>query len=85
MRPPFARPFGAALLMSALFLGPALAQPGTREVVLRLDDRQVRTAGIDLARVEAESGASEIALPGQVVVPPTQFLACASGRSMVPH
>lgn len=68
------RRFGASLFLAAL-AAPAIgrAQPGTPEVTLRLDERQLRTAGIDLARVEAETGPSEIALPGQVVVPPNQL------------
>lgn len=72
MRPVLTRRLGAAMLLAALS-GPAFAQPGTREVALRLDERQIRSAGIDLARVEPESGPSEITLPGQVVVPPTQL------------
>jgi multidrug efflux pump subunit AcrA (membrane-fusion protein) len=62
---------GLALLLG--LAGPALGQPISREIALRLDERQVRAAGIDLARVEPESGAAEITLPGVVVVPPTQL------------
>ncbi len=70
----FTRRAGASLFLAAVAAPSVLrAQPGTREVALRLDDRQLRTAGIDLARVEAESGPSEITLPGQVVVPPNQL------------
>ncbi len=74
MTSPLTRRAGASFLLAALAApGILRAQPGTQEVMLRLDDRQVRTAGIDLARVEAETGPSEIALPGQVVVPPNQL------------
>ena len=38
-----------------------------------MEDRQVRAAGIELSRVEPETGPSEIALPGLVIVPPTQL------------
>ncbi len=68
------RRIGASLFLAALAAPSVLrAQPGTQEVALRLDDRQIRSAGIDLARVEAETGPSEIALPGQVVVPPNHL------------
>ncbi|MFL1461714.1 efflux RND transporter periplasmic adaptor subunit [Roseococcus sp. DSY-14] len=77
MMPRVTRRAGASLLLAGLF-GPALAQPGTPDIALRLDERQVRSAGIDLARVEPESGPSEIALPGQVVVPPNQLRVVAA-------
>lgn len=74
MSPRVTRRTGASIILAALMAPATLrAQPGTQEVALRLDDRQIRTAGIDLARVEAETGPSEIALPGQVVVPPNQL------------
>ena len=73
------RSLGASLVLALWAAGAApraaLAQPqaATREIALRLDERQIRAAGIDLARVEAESGPAEITLPGVVVVPPTQL------------
>lgn len=51
---------------------PALAQP-IADVTVRLDERQFRAGGFELGRVEPETGPSEILLPGQVVVPPTQL------------
>lgn len=57
-----------AVLAAALVATPqpALAQPGTRDVPIRLEERQLRPAGI-------ERGRAEIMLPGQVVVPPQQL------------
>jgi membrane fusion protein, heavy metal efflux system len=72
-----ARRFCAPLFLLALaqpaLTHPALAQPGTTDVVIRLDERQFRAGGFELGRVEPETGPSEILLPGQVVVPPTQL------------
>ncbi|MBY0338273.1 MAG: efflux RND transporter periplasmic adaptor subunit [Acetobacteraceae bacterium] len=63
------------LALAGLFALPltARAQPGTADVLIRLDDRQFRASGIELGRPEPETGPAEIALPGQVVVPPTQL------------
>lgn len=72
----------AALYLPVLHLPvlhpPALAQPGTRDVPFRLEERQLRPAGIELARAEPESGPAEIMLPGQVVVPPQQLRVIAA-------
>lgn len=57
---------------------PALAQPGTADVQIRLDERQFRAGGFELSRVEPETGPSEILLPGQVVVPPPQLRVIAA-------
>lgn len=65
----------AALVATAL---PTRAQPGTRDVPIRLEERQLRPAGIELGRPEAESGPAEIMLPGQVVVPPQQLRVIAA-------
>ncbi len=64
-----------AVLAAALVATPqpALPQPGTRDVPIRLEERQLRPAGIELGRAEPESGPAEIMLPGQVVVPPQQL------------
>lgn len=55
---------------------PAPAVPGG--VAIRMEDRQIRAAGIDLARVEAESGVPELLLPGTVAVPPAQLRVVAA-------
>ena len=77
MKPPIARSFCAPLLLLALTLpvlsSPSQAQPATTDVTIRLDERQFRAGGFELARVEPETGPSEILLPGSVVVPPTQL------------
>ena len=65
----------ALLLLSFL---PAAAQPGPGDILIRLDGRQIRVAGIDLARAEPESGSSEITLPGTVVVPPQRLRVVAA-------
>jgi cobalt-zinc-cadmium efflux system membrane fusion protein len=77
-----ARRFCAPMLMLAalqpLVARPAPAQPGTADVQIRLDERQFRAGGFELGRVEPETGPSEILLPGQVVVPPTQLRVIAA-------
>ncbi|HYF06047.1 MAG TPA: efflux RND transporter periplasmic adaptor subunit, partial [Acetobacteraceae bacterium] len=60
---------GLALLLVAVCLAGGL-RAEERGVLLRLDDRQVRAAGIETMRVEAEAGTAEITLPGIVAVPP---------------
>jgi len=69
-----------AVLAAVLVLTPqpAVPQPGTRDVPIRLEERQLRPAGIELGRPEAESGPAEIMLPGQVVVPPQQLRVIAA-------
>ncbi|WP_301589858.1 efflux RND transporter periplasmic adaptor subunit [Sabulicella glaciei] len=74
---PFTRVCRAALLLLSL-ASPVHAQQATFEVALRLDDRQIRSAGIELARVERETGSAEVSLPGQVVVPPSQLRVVAA-------
>lgn len=56
----------------------AAPQPGQRGITLRMDERQIRSAGIEVARVEAESGSPELLLPGTVVVPPAQLRVVAA-------
>jgi len=54
--------------------GPALAaDTAVNEVVIRMDDRRYRAAGIDVARVQSEGGAAQAVLNGTVVVPPQQM------------
>lgn len=61
----------AGLLLCA-YPGWVMAQNGNA-IAIAMDERQIRAAGIELARVEAESGPAEISLPGQVVIPPSQM------------
>lgn len=69
----------ARLLAALLFLlpGSAVAQQGG-DVLLRIDERQLRITGIELARVEAEAGTSEVTLAGTVAVPPQQLRVVAA-------
>ncbi len=66
-----------AALLAAHF-SVALAQPVPRDVPIRIEERQLRPAGIELGRAEAESGSAEIMLPGQVAVPPQQLRVVAA-------
>src|ERR687893_728678 len=69
------RAFSAALALFAA-AGPALS--AEKDVPIRMDDRQMRAAGIELARVEPEGGTAQTVLPGTVVVPPQQLLVVAA-------
>jgi membrane fusion protein, heavy metal efflux system len=67
------------LALAPLVIGPsALAQTAATDVTIRLDERQFRAGGFELGRIEPETGPSEILLPGQVVVPPTQLRVIAA-------
>lgn len=67
--------FLAVLLLSAV---PGPVPAGEKDVQLRIDDRQIRAAGIELARVEPEAGTAQTVLPGTVAVPPQQLLVVAA-------
>lgn len=69
-------PTALAVLLLATAPVPTLA--GERDVLLRIDDRQVRAAGIEVSRVEPEGGTAQTVLPGTVVVPPQQLLVVAA-------
>ena len=47
-------------------------------VPIRMEERQIRSAGIEVARVEPDSGVPELLLPGTVVVPPAQLRVVAA-------
>ena len=64
------------LALAALLLAVQAAR--AEGVLIRLDDRAVRSAGIEAARVEPESGQTEFTLPGTVVVPPGQLTVIAA-------
>jgi membrane fusion protein, heavy metal efflux system len=68
----------AFLFVLLLAAAPFPAAAGERDVLLRIADRQIRAAGIELARVEPEAGTAQTVLPGTVVVPPQQFLVVAA-------
>jgi multidrug efflux pump subunit AcrA (membrane-fusion protein) len=68
----------AAALGGVAAASTARAQPGTADVAIRLDERQIRASGIETGRPEAETGPAEIALPGTVAVPPQQIRVVAA-------
>jgi RND family efflux transporter MFP subunit len=70
--------FPCLFLAPLLLAMPAAAQPGTGDVLLRVEERQLRMAGIELAQVEPEAGTTEIMLPGTVAVPPHQLRVVAA-------
>jgi membrane fusion protein, heavy metal efflux system len=54
------------------------------EVFLRLDERQIRAAGITSITIEQERAESELSLPGTVVIPPQQLhVVAAPANGMV--
>ncbi len=76
----------AAFLLAMLFwpgLSAAQAPTGAPPVPrggvpIKMDERQIRSAGIEVARVEPDSGVPELLLPGTVVVPPAQLRVVAA-------
>lgn len=58
--------------------GAPAASPARGGVAIRMEERQIRASGIDLARVEPESGTPELLLPGTVAVPPAQLRVVAA-------
>lgn len=57
---------------------PALADPRSTDVPIRLEERQISAAGIELARAQPEGGTAQTVLPGTVVVPPQQLRVVAA-------
>ena len=57
---------------------PVQRAAGEKDVPIRIDDRQIRAAGIEVARVEPEGGTAQTMLPGTVIVPPQQLLVVAA-------
>ncbi len=78
--PPRALSRAVALLAASLLafapLRPALA--GEKDVLIRIEERQIRAAGIEVSRVEPEAGTAQTVLPGTVTVPPQQLLVVAA-------
>jgi membrane fusion protein, heavy metal efflux system len=64
---------GAAASANA---GPAGDQ--SNDVVISLEEREIRAAGISTARVEPERGETELSLPGTVAIPPSQLRVVAA-------
>ena len=78
--PPRALSRAVALLAASLLafapLRPALA--GEKDVLIRIEERQIRAAGIEVSRVEPEAGTAQTVLPGTITVPPQQLLVVAA-------
>jgi membrane fusion protein, heavy metal efflux system len=83
------RLFSAMVLGLAMlaWIAPARAQqaeqpPGDRTetlgILIRLDDRAIRAAGIGTEPVERERGGADFALPGNIVIPPGQVRVVAA-------
>lgn len=71
---------GATLLVAAAPLG---AQSAAKPVVptsrdIPLDEQALRAAGVSFLPIERERGATELAFPGTVAVPPPQLLVVAA-------
>ena len=68
--------FGRACLIAVALAVPLpalAADPPITEILIRMDERRARAAGIDVTRVQAEAGTAQTMLPGTVVVPPQQL------------
>lgn len=48
------------------------------DVVITMDEREIRTAGIGTSTVEPERGETELSLPGTVAIPPSQLRVVAA-------
>ncbi|MCO6415319.1 efflux RND transporter periplasmic adaptor subunit [Siccirubricoccus sp. KC 17139] len=57
---------------------PARSEPAQTEILIRLDERQQRAAGIDTVAAQAEAGTTPTSLPGTVSVPPRQLRVVAA-------
>lgn len=67
-----------AVALSLITTTSSQAAAADRDVLIRIDERQMRAAGIEVAQVEAEGGTAQAMLPGTVVVPPQQLLVVAA-------
>lgn len=71
-----ARRWLRVLAMAAVLAAPVLARAAdtpASDVLIRMDERQYRAAGIEVTRVQAEAGTAQTMLPGTVAVPPQQL------------
>ncbi len=68
---------GICIVGNVLSLAPSRAadQP---DVVIAMDERKIRTAGIGTSPVEPERGEIELSLPGTVAIPPSQLRVVAA-------
>ena len=68
---------GIAIAANVPPLVSALAAEQT-DVAIPMDDREIRTAGIQTSPVVPERGETELSLPGTVVIPPSQLRVVAA-------
>lgn len=72
----------ALLLAAALFTSAAAiagsVQAQAAGTAIRMEDRELRAAGIELARVQPEAGATDVSFPGVAAVPPHQLRVVAA-------
>src|SRR5918994_5784813 len=68
----------AFLLVPLLLAMPRPGSAGEKDVLIRIDARQIRAAGIEVSRVEPEGGTAQTVLPGTVIVPPQQLQVVAA-------
>lgn len=68
---------GIAIAFNVPPLVSALAAEPT-DVAIAMDDREIRTAGIQTSPVLPERGETELSLPGTVVIPPSQLRVVAA-------
>lgn len=64
------------VLLIAILLAPlhvAVAQVGGDDIILSLQEHQIKSAGIDTWPIKKESGAGELVVPGTIAVPPRQL------------
>lgn len=72
------------VLLGWLLLGPTAsvnagpAADQSNDVVISLEEREIRAAGISTAPVEPERGETELSLPGTVAIPPSQLRVVAA-------
>lgn len=65
-------------LMAVLTVPACFAADSSKDVVITMDEREIRTAGIGTAPIEAERGETELSLPGSVAIPPSQLRVVAA-------
>ncbi|WP_291860812.1 efflux RND transporter periplasmic adaptor subunit [Bradyrhizobium sp.] len=68
---------GISVVGAILPIGTCLAADQA-DVVITMDEREIRTAGIGTSPVEPERGETELSLPGTVAIPPPQLRVVAA-------
>jgi len=68
----------AAALVTLVLPARALDSPPLSDVVIRLDERGIRAAGIATATVTRERGVTDLSLPGTIAIPQQQIRVIAA-------